>query len=1018
MAKKILRVNAEGELIDSINPSIHFDISGGRGGITRKQVKEKAVNLANTWTGDLGTNQDYVEGNIYLQGNKRRQRLFDRTFNKQYGKNIDATIDKILLQSAKEGNVEAFQEHNRRKTNRVAPYFIPAVAGPAATIAAEAGVIGTLGRGAAKGLDLMGKAMMPSTWTNAFKLTKAGQLFPSLLDAGAISLYTTQGLKHAKQLWDDERYGLAIANGALAAVPLLHGMVRGAKSLLSNVNLKPTSYKTLEETVKGNKLYRKVFDTSNYRTERWNKYKKLRDNLDRTSFMGYDKVNEYDAVLAQGNWDKDGIVANLPITKKTIPNRTIADVKPQQEFLIIDGNKVPVNTTMIEEGIEGGAREIIDMSIPKTKFISGGQEKDLFTKRYLFGDYDDPNILISLNEDGRHVLQRPGIPDIHEKHVFDKYRHFIENTIGDSGALTGSTRLYGTHISGKPKDIEILTTKSRLNDVRNKLNFVFGQQLPKAISGRSIINGREYPTDIQVIDDVNGFATGDIANSIYTVLHPEKLAEIQRGAAGRIRMGYPKENGKYYTPEELLDEVKAKGLLDRVILVDALKVSKDYNMNPIKQNRPITLLTSDNPHTISEIKEVLKVLGKAQVGKDYKSFNDLYKVDFSDIDANKKFLQGIGFPQKFADNPEIMQNIAEYYHMQNSISMRNVNTTTIGSGETLHSGITTTTSRHGTVSGGGGNSVLAGDYRGLRGYGDIESISQYDIIPDKSKIKNLFDYYKQVDRLHVKSKLTPEEQLKIESDPLFKNRQIKTVYDLHKAAGDINSKEGAKFVAQEMGFPIIYNPNMGGVRGYVGRYSEQPITYSYKNADTQGYEFGRNLTKYYNSTKESDVIRTTVDSYEEAAAIKQIESLIKAKDFKALKELGIEVYDKQSLKALEKQIGEWEMRNFERMNKIWKNTSRTLDKIQITKNNLQSAAEILGIAGTTAGTIIAGMQKGHELKDKRYNDRISYYERNLIPYMTKEEIKNIEREKSAKKRKERIEKIQQRRYEKQQKKNK
>ena len=141
------------------------------------------------------------------------------------------------------------------------------------------------------------------------------------------------------------------------------------------------------------------------------------------------------------------------------------------------------------------------------------------------------------------------------------------------------------------------------------------------------------------------------------------------------------------------------------------------------------------------------------------------------------------------------------------------------------------------------------------------------------------------------------------------------------------------------------------------------------------------------------------DSYEEAAAIKQIESLIKAKDFKALKELGIEVYDKQSLKALEQQIGEWEMRNFERMNKIWKNTSRTLDKIQITKNNLQSAAEILGIAGTTAGTIIVGMQKGHELKDKRYNDRISYYERNLIPYKTKEEIKNIEREKSAKKEK-------------------
>lgn len=1015
MAKKILRVNAEGELIDSINPSIHFDISGGRGGITRKQVKEKAVNLANTWTGDLGTNQDYVEGNIYLQGNKRRQRLFDRTFNKQYGRNIDATIDKILLQSAKEGNVEAFQEHNRRKTNRVAPYFIPAVAGPAAAIAAKAGILSTLGGGAAKVLDFTGKAMMPSTWTNAFKLTKAGQLFPSLLDAGAISLYTSQGLKHAKELWDDERYGLAIANGALAAVPLLHGMVRGAKSLLSNVNLKPTSYKTLEETVKGNKLYRTIFDTANYKTERWNKYKKLKNDLNRTASHKYDDINEYQAELV--NNPRPGvneIVAKLPISKKTVPSKIIADVKPQQEFLTIDGNKTPVNTKYIEEGFEGGTREIIDMSVPKTKYIVTGREKDHFTKKVI-GSFDNPNILRSLNEQGSNVLQRPGIPDNNEIHVFDKYRHFIENTIGESGALTGSTRLYGKHISGKPHDIEILTTRSRIDDVRNKLNFAFKQQLPKAITGRSIINGREYDTDIQVIDDVNGYATGDIANSLYTVLHPEKLAELQKAASGNVRMMYPKDNGRYYTPEELLDEVKAKGLLDRVILVDALKVSKNYNQNPIKQNRPITLLTSDNPHTISEIKEVLKILGKAQVGKDYKSFNELYKVDFSDIDANKKFLQGIGFPQKFADNPEIMQNIAEYYHMQNSLSIRNVNPHNIHLGKSLTDAITTTTSSAGRVSGGGGNSVSAGDYTSLRHYGDVESISQYDIIPDKSKIKTLFDYYNQIKRFNVNSNLSPAEATKAQQ--YYGDKSIKSVYDLHYKAGSVNTEESAKFIAEEMGFPVIYNP-YGVGDGYVGRYASKPITYSYKNANTQGYEFGRNLTKYYKNLSSNNTQRTRFDDTVEEQAIKHIESLIKAKDFEELKKLGIEVHDMASLKAIEKQIGEWEMRNFERMNKIWKSTSRNLDKIQVTKDNIKRISKLLAIGAGATGTILAGSTVPYEIKEKKYKDRIAYYERNLLPYMTREEIKNIEREKSAKKRKERIEKIQQRRYEKQQKKNK
>lgn len=991
MAKKLLRVNAEGELIDSINPSIHFDISGGRGGITRKQVKEKAVNLANTWTGDLGTNQDYVEGNIYLQGNKRRQRLFDRTFNKQYGKNIDATIDKILLQSAKEGNVEAFQEHNRRKTNRVAPYFIPAVAGPAAAIAAEAGVIGTLGRGAAKGLDLMGKAMMPSTWTNAFKLTKAGQLFPSLLDAGAISLYTTQGLKHAKQLWDDERYGLAITNGALAAVPLLHGMVRGAKNLLSNVNLKPTSYSTAEERLANNKYIKTIFNTKKAKRDLYDRMVTLHDKNSQMANEGFKNYNELSNELST-NWLIDDAVARFPMEKISQNPIPYKNIRNNEITLSINGMNKKVNTTTIDEGIGSSKLEIFNPN-----------SKEYFVKSFPL--LSPKHLLSRANQTGGMHVSRPGVPDPIEINVFDQYRNSIQNAIGNDGAITGSSRLYGKYISGKPNDLEIITTKSRLNNLQHKLRFGQSRQLPLAIEGRSIINGSEFKTDIQVIDDVNGYATGDIANSIYTVLHPEKLVELHNINTGNNRMFYLKPNGKFYTSEEMLDEVMSKNLMDRVILVDALKVGKNYNMNPVKQNRPITLLSSEDPKTIKEIKEVLKLLGKSQVGKEYKTFSDLYNVDFDNISANKEFLKGIGFPEELATNPEIMKNIAEYYHMQKSLSIRNINSNRLyGS---LTDAITTTTAGA-TASGGGGNSVNATHGKNVTSYGDISTISQYDIIPDKSKVKTLSDFYKQVKRLDRNTLLTKEQLNKIIANPAYSNANYKTVRDVHIRAGKINTKDNAEFVSKELDLPVIFSPNEV-VSNYVGRYAKAPITYAMKHSQSAPFEFGRPLEEYYVNSQGLEVPRTTYYNETEKKFVEKITELIRLNDKKGLQELGIKVYTNKDLDELQDMLNYRYGKNTTKINKIYNKGLKTLHKIEDIKSAIAQGTAYVGATGAITGGLIYGTNAyyTHKInKNKEYlenreliyqyyknhpNDR-EKYKKSLNKRLIKEFEKRLENE--------------------------
>ena len=922
----------------------------------RKLIKNEAIKLANTDRGDFATSNDYLAGNVTIDSNKRHQRLFNRTFNKKYRDRINKTIDYNLLESAKEGDSKAFEQYTARKTNEVAPYFIPAVAAPAAAIAATTGMLGMTGMSTAKGIDAVGKMMLPSTYLKAVKLVKGGQLLPQILDTGALAAYTTQGYRHAKNLWNNEEYEAAIATGALNSLPFFSYAKNGIKMLNNKFNYKPTSYSTVEEKIGNNKYFKALFNTRKARNDLYNRVQRLNRINSENTTKGFKDYYELNDELTK-NWIIDDAVAKFPMEKISQNPKPYKNIRTNQITLPIDGINTKINTSTIDEGIGSSKIEIFNPN-----------SKDSFVKSF---PLKRPEVLLSrANQTGGMHVSRPGVPQPAEIDAFNKYRNSIQSVIGKDGAITGSSRLYGNHISGKPNDLEILTTKSRLGDLQRKLKFGRQRQLPLAIEGRSLINGSEFATDIQVIDETMGYATGDIANSLYTVLHPEKLVELHNINTGSDKLFYFKPNGQFYKPEELLDEVISKGLLDRVILVDALKVGKAYNMNPVKQNRPITLLSNDNPRTIKEIKEVLNLLGKSQVGKEYKSFSDLYNVDFNNVSANKAFLKGIGFPEELATNPEIMKNIAEYYHMQKSLSIRNINSNRLyGS---LTDAITTTTAGA-TASGGGGNSVNATHGRNVTAYGDISTISQYDLIPDKTKVKTLEDFYNQIQRLDRNTLLTKEQLNKIIANPNYAYGNYKTVRDVHTKSGNINTKENAEFVSKELDLPVIFSPNEA-VSNYVGRYAKAPITYATKNSKSAPFEFGRPLENYYINSQGLEVPRTQYKDVTEKDFVEKIIKLIENNDKVGLQELGIKIYTKQDLDELQQMLNRRDAKNYRKIHTIYKKHIDKLHKIEDIKTGIAQAG-FYGVGmSSIAGGLIYGTNRYYRHKTDKNNKNKQYLE--------------------------------------------
>lgn len=152
----------------------------------------------------------------------------------------------------------------------------------------------------------------------------------------------------------------------------------------------------------------------------------------------------------------------------------------------------------------------------------------------------DPNVVINLN--GQEVTIRPKIdyitgktnPNVPE---LNTYMNDLEHILDGNALVGGSTRLYGSGIiNGAPHDLELLTTKSRLEAVRKNIgakNAQYGDSngFRQQLQGNDKVfnSDGQHLIDVQTIgEDAKGYATGQLAHNYYSRLYPQKYKQLQK----------------------------------------------------------------------------------------------------------------------------------------------------------------------------------------------------------------------------------------------------------------------------------------------------------------------------------------------------------------------------------------------------------------------------------------------------------------------------------------------------------
>lgn len=152
----------------------------------------------------------------------------------------------------------------------------------------------------------------------------------------------------------------------------------------------------------------------------------------------------------------------------------------------------------------------------------------------------DPHVVINLN--GQEITIRP---KVHynasntnvEAPELTTYMRDLEHTLNGSALVGGSTRLYGSGIiNGVPHDLELLTTKSRLEAVRKSIGAKdaqygtsngFRQQLQG--NDKVFNSDGQHLIDVQTIgEDAKGYATGQLAHNYYSRLYPKQYKQLQK----------------------------------------------------------------------------------------------------------------------------------------------------------------------------------------------------------------------------------------------------------------------------------------------------------------------------------------------------------------------------------------------------------------------------------------------------------------------------------------------------------
>lgn len=477
-----------------------------------------------------------------------------------------------------------------------------------------------------------------------------------------------------------------------------------------------------------------------------------------------------------------------------------------------------------------------------------------------------------------------------------QYLENVRKVIGEDGIDVGSARMIADGwFSGVPGDLEILTTRSRYNNLEKKLNFEkrretkggtgYAGYSPMVFEGRKMQGGSGENLDINIIEeDSNGHAIGVEAHQLAQHLLGNSLMNLKytenanrQNPIGNVKAIYDQpiekpDGSGYFTAEELFQLYKKKGDPVRLTLYNAMAQSPIERGNiPVKKmkavRRAANLMYSDDNKTISAVAGVIKDLGKQVPG--YKSGTEWFKdLKFDDVAENEAFLKAInwtGNAKEDAKNVSKMKNIFNYWYLRNSIATRSNNFDVPGTTATLDD-ILFSTRQFGNGSGyGGGNNMVmgamwggmtrrftgAGQYHLTKHPHGITSLTQVaDMAKRQSNIwsnPNTVNVVNKVFRAHGLS-------------PVSSNRVDKAFFtdDLYEAVRDnkLTMREADK-IAEEISDALDvagyknpshkygdswYTAETPGLGWYFGA-TRKPDAYSMRAAESSrgnmyGYEFG------------------------------------------------------------------------------------------------------------------------------------------------------------------------------------
>lgn len=429
-------------------------------------------------------------------------------------------------------------------------------------------------------------------------------------------------------------------------------------------------------------------------------------------------------------------------------------------------------------------------------------------------------------------------PKIQEKSrkVISDYVTDINRRLGGKGAVGGSMlEAANGRIGEMPGDTDIITIEENVDGIKKALELkVTGEtQGVKGLKGKSRYLAQNGETDIDIIDhDAEGYATGKLAHEIYMSMYPEEYAKLAKADAetslenwsGTLYdMRLPKPDGSgWYTDKELYNEwVNTENGILRKSNLDYMGSAK-----PKHARRSLTPMLDDSPYE-DYVRDV-RTIGKRAL-PEFKLFDERYPdFDYSDVEANRGFLEYVGLPEDLASDENAMRKILADWDLQTSMITRVVSMNTNDSKHIRDAVAINYAPRGGTASGAGGNNLNATRHGGGTAVGgNIQGVQQIPLSLNGKTPRNASELIGMLKRGVGDRTLTDAERETLKSLGIQAAGDF-SVDGLSFILARMNDSETTDKVSHALDIPAYRGNAYGGQ--YVGKLfadsPERPVSYA------------------------------------------------------------------------------------------------------------------------------------------------------------------------------------------------